>query len=205
VHERAKARNCSGRDLKLAQEIHDLRLAPFHRADKLAANDPIAIDDVGFRPLESTVEVAGFLVRITYRGKVYLVVFQELMVGIAVNVHTDSQDRDPLVLEALLKLHQRGHFLHTRRAPRSPEVEEYDLPVEVAQGDFAVGVLDCEVGRGSANSRWPGAAIATGQQNGEDDGQNRGASHKAIIPNSGYDGARSSIGAADGVGNCAGA
>jgi cellulose synthase/poly-beta-1,6-N-acetylglucosamine synthase-like glycosyltransferase len=77
--------------------------------------------------------------------------------------------------------------------------------VEVAQCDFAVGVLDREVGGGSADSRWPGAAIAAGQQNGKDDGENRGASHKAIIPNSGYGGARSSIGAADGVGNCAGA
>jgi len=77
--------------------------------------------------------------------------------------------------------------------------------VEVAQGDFAVGVLDRELGSGGADSRWPGAAIATGQQNGEDDGENRGASHKAIIPNSGYGGTRSSIGATDGVGNRAGA
>ena len=35
--------------------------------------------------------------------------------------------------------------------------------------------------------------------------ENAGASHKAIIPNSGYDGARSSIGDAGGVGDCAGA
>jgi hypothetical protein len=205
VHERAKARNCSGLDLELAQEIQDLGLAPLHRADKLPANDPVAIDDVGFRPLESAVEVAGFLVRITYGWEVYLVVFQELMVGIAVNVHTNSQDSYAFVFEALLQLHQRGHFLDTRRAPRSPEVEEYDLPVEVAQGDLAVGVLDRELGSGGADSRWPGAAIAAGQQNDKDDGENRGASHKAIIPNSGYGGARSSIGAADGVGNRAGA
>jgi hypothetical protein len=204
VHERAKARNCSGLDLQLAQEIDDLRLTPFHRADKLAPNDAIAIDNIGFRPLESTVEVAGFLVRITYGWEVYLVVFQELMVGIAINVHTNSQDSYALVLEALLQLHQRGHFLHTRRAPGSPEVEEYDLPVEVAQCDFAVGVLDRELGSGGADSRWPGAAIAAGQQNRKDE-ENGGASHKAIIPNSGDGGGRSSIGTADGVGNRAGA
>jgi hypothetical protein len=177
VHEWAKVPNCPGLDLKLAQEIHDLGLAPFHRADKLAANDPIAIDDVGLRPLESTVEVAGFLVRITYRWKVYLIVFQELMIGIAIDVYAHSEDSYPLVLEALLQLDQRRHFLNTRRAPRSPEVEEYDLSVEVAQGDFAVGVLDRELGRGGADSRWPGAAIAAGQQNRKDE-ENGGASHK---------------------------
>jgi hypothetical protein len=127
------------------------------------------------------------------------------MVGIAINVHTNSQDSYALVLEALLQLHKRRHFLHTRRAPRSPEVEEYDLPAEVAQGDLAVGVLDGELGSGGTDPRWPGAAIAAGQQNGKDNGDNGGASHKAIIPNSGDGGARSSIGAADGVGSRAGA
>ena len=117
------------------------------------------------------------------------------MVGIAVDVDADSEDGHALFLKALLQLHQRGHFLHARRAPRSPEVEEYDFPVEVAKSDFAVGVLDRELGSRCANSRRPRAAITARQQNCKDDGENRGASHTAIIPNSGYHGA------ADGDGN----
>jgi hypothetical protein len=77
--------------------------------------------------------------------------------------------------------------------------------MEIAERDRAVGVLDCEVGSCGANARRPGAAITAAEQNCENDEGNRGASHKAIIPNSAYDGARSSIGEAVCVGDRAGA
>ena len=71
-------RNRWGGGLKLAEEIHDFRLAPLHRPDEFAADDPIAVDDVGFGPLEGAIERAGLLVRVTHGRKVNLVVFQEL-------------------------------------------------------------------------------------------------------------------------------
>jgi hypothetical protein len=77
--------------------------------------------------------------------------------------------------------------------------------MEIAERDCTVGILDCEVGGCGANARRPGAAITAAEQKCENDQGNRGASHKAIIPNSAYDGARSSIEEAVGVGDRAGA
>src|ERR1700690_710459 len=109
-------------ELKLVQEIHDLGLAPFHGADELAAYDSVAIDNVGLGPFETAIKAAGLLVRIAHGQEVDFVVLQKLVIGIAVNIYADAHDSHTLVSEALLQLNQRGHLLHARRAPRSPEV-----------------------------------------------------------------------------------
>ena len=157
-----------GIQLKLAQEIHDLRLAPFNGTNKFAAHDAIAIDDVGLGPLEGTINRTGLLVRITHGQEVYLVVLQELVVSIAINIDADADDSYALILKALLQLHQRRHLLYAGRAPRSPKVQDHDFSVEFAKCDLAVGILDHKVGSSGANARRSGAAVAGCQQNCKD-------------------------------------
>ena len=151
--------------LKFIQEIHDLWLAPFDRPDELSANDPVAIDDIGLGPLETSIKRAGLLVRIAHRHKVDFVILQKLVISIAIDIDANPEHSHALVLEPLLQLHQGRHLLHARRAPSRPEVQDYDLAAKLAEGDLAVGVLDREVGSGGANARGPGAAIAAGKQN----------------------------------------
>jgi len=76
--------------LKLAQEIDDLGLVPFHRANKFAAHYAIAIDDVGFRPFKASVKIAGFLVGIADGGKVNFIIFEKLVISIAVDIYAYS-------------------------------------------------------------------------------------------------------------------
>jgi hypothetical protein len=58
--------------------------------------------------------------------------------------------------------------------------------LEIVKVDFAVGVLDGELGSGGPDVRWTRAAVAAGE---EDESENNGdASHKAIITNSADDG-----------------
>src|SRR5579863_4279541 len=97
------------------------------------------------------------------------------------------------------------HLFNAGSAPGGPKVQDYNLAVKVTESDLVVSILGSKFRRGSADARWPGAAIAAAQQNCGDGKENARASHKAIIPNSGYDGARFSIGAASGVGDRAGA
>src|SRR5271170_3432496 len=89
-------------DLELVQEVYDLRLAPFHGANELAADNAIAINDVGLGPLETAVNGTGFLVGIAHGREVYLIVFQELMIGIAINIDADPNDSYTFILKALL-------------------------------------------------------------------------------------------------------
>ena len=165
--------------LKFTQEIHDLRLAPFHRADEFAAHDAIAIDDVGLGPFEAAVEGARLLIRVAHGYEVDFVILQEFVIGVAVNVNTHSNNTYALILKALLQLHQGRHFFDTRRAPCRPKVQDYDLSVKVPERDRAVRVLDGEVRRSGADARRTGAAIAAGQKKRKKGEKNRRASHRA--------------------------
>ena len=78
--------------LKFTQEIHDLRLAPFYRTDEFAAHDTITIDDVGLGPLESAVDGARLLIRVAHGYEVDFVILQEFVIGVAVNVNTQSNN-----------------------------------------------------------------------------------------------------------------
>src|SRR5579863_1795193 len=88
--------------LKFTQEIHDLRLAPFHRADEFAAHDTIAIDDVGLGPFEAAVKGTRLLIRVAHGYEVDFVVFEKLVIGVAVNVNAHPNNTYTLILKALL-------------------------------------------------------------------------------------------------------
>ena len=76
--------------LKLTQEIHNLGLAPFDRANKFAAHNAVAIDDVGFGPFKTAVKITGLLVGIADGGKVNFIIFEKLVISIAVDIYAYS-------------------------------------------------------------------------------------------------------------------
>src|SRR4051812_32725750 len=69
--------------LQPAQIFHDLSLAPIHWADKLPADDPVAINDVGFRYFDGAVllrngsedALVGLLTGLAYREQINAVLF----------------------------------------------------------------------------------------------------------------------------------
>jgi hypothetical protein len=190
---------------ELAQKIHDLRLAPVHRADKLASDYSVAIDDIGLWNLESPIQPATFLVDVADGGEVNLVGGQEFVIRLAIGVPADPENHNALVLQPLLQLLERGRLFDAGRAVASPEVQHHDLAAKVGEANFAIGILNREVGSGGADVGGPGAAVTSRQQQGYDADQNRSLPHKVIIPNSAYAGVRYSIEPADRVGDHPGA
>jgi hypothetical protein len=196
-------------DLEFAQEIHDLGLAPVHGPDELAAQHPVAVDDVGFRELERAVKGVALLVSVSHREQVHFVVGKKPAVGAFVRVHADGQHFHPFGLHLLLHLHQRRHLIYARWTPRGPEIQDHNLAPQLVQADLAIGILNGEVRSGIANMWRPAATVASGPKryrgNQQEPNCGRGASHKAIITNSGYGGGKLSLGAASGFGHRSGA
>ena len=75
--------------LKLAEEVHDLRLIPIHRPDEFAADNPFLIDDVCLRKFERSIESVAFLSGVARREQIHSVVFQKLMVSAVIVVDAD--------------------------------------------------------------------------------------------------------------------
>src|SRR5690606_32154464 len=66
----------------------------------------------------------------------------------AAAVHREAEDGEALVAVLLVDALEAGHLEAARRAPGRPEVDEHDLPAQVAQRDRAsIQRLDAEVGR----------------------------------------------------------
>jgi len=173
--------------LELAKVIRDFGTGPLHGANEFAADYTAAINDVGFRPAEGAVQIAGLLGFVADGYHVHAIVFEKLVVGSIVGVDADGEHRDAFALQQRLHAHQRRCFGYTRRAPRRPEVQHYDLAAEPAERDGVVGILQGEVGSVRANAGRVIAAVASGeesnqgsQQSNRGDGKER-SSHTVII------------------------
>jgi glycosyltransferase involved in cell wall biosynthesis len=167
---------------ELVKKIHNFGLGPVHRANEFTPDNSIAINNIGLRVFESAVQAATLLVWIPHRQKINLVVFQEFVVRVRVHIDAHPDHAYPLVPEPLLKLHERRHFFHARRAPCSPKIEYQGSAPKIAQFNLAVRILDSEIRRGSADPGRPGAAVAAAQKN--EGKENSRPSHKAIINHS---------------------
>ena len=140
----------------------NLRIGPVRVADDLAADDALAVDDVGFRPAFSAEELGGGLAGIADRGEVDVAADQEAAVGVGIFVDADAKDGQvgPVVVE----IDQSRHLLNAWRAPCGPEVEHDDLAPVVGQMDGSGSVGDGEVGGWLVHQVGMRAAVATGRE-----------------------------------------
>ena len=151
---------------ELAQEIHNFRLLPIDRANKLASQHATAVDNVRLRKLERAIKIIALSLWIAHHEEINIVVSQKLVVCVLVHIDADRQHVHAFILHFLLHLNQRGHLLHARRAPGCPEIQHHNFAPQIAQAHLAIGILHREVWRWVAYARRPRGAIATGQQNG---------------------------------------
>ncbi len=150
--------------LQSPQKLHDLGLSPVDRSDELATYHSVPVDDIGLGNLDCTVKILALLRGIADGEQIHPVLFEKFVVRALILIHADSQHRDALVFHALLKNYQGRHFLHARGAPRRPEVQNDYLATQLAQRDFAVCILHCEIRGVGPDVARPRAAIAAGQQ-----------------------------------------
>ena len=152
------------RKLQFAQIVRDFRAAPIHRPDKLAPNDSVAVNDVGFRPAKCAVEPGRFLRFIPHRNHVDAVVFEELVVRRIVRVNTDGEHHYAFTFETSLHPYQRWGLFDTRRTPRRPKIQQHHLPAKLAERDFMVGILQREVRGIRTDARGMAPAVASDQR-----------------------------------------
>ena len=91
--------------LQLAQEFHYLGGGPVDGADEFAAEDALAVDDVGFGPAGGAVRGGYFLFGITDGHEIYAVQFEKAVVSVAVNVDAYAQNHNSFGLGAFLHGH----------------------------------------------------------------------------------------------------
>ena len=106
-------------------------------ADEFAADDAIAVDDVGFRGAGSIECGVGALREVEDGGDAGDVVIDEVLaVGVGVGVEADGEDDD--VGQAALEVDEGGELFEAGRAPAGPEIED---------DDFALGLILAEADR----------------------------------------------------------
>ena len=132
------------------------------RADDLAADEALTVDDVSLRPALGVIELCGGLGRVADRGQVHVMANEKTAVGVRVLIDADGEDSDvgPIVVQ----LEQRGHLHDAWRAPGSPEVEQYHAAPVAGQvnGSRAVGEIEIRgwlAGQGRVH-----ATVTTGHQ-----------------------------------------
>lgn len=129
--------------LETPQVVPDLRVGPVGCANKLAADNAVAVDDIGFRPHVGVKEACGTLIWIANRDQVNVAIADEVGVGAGVLIDTDSDNGDIRVFA--MELEKRRQFFHAGTAPGGPEVEQNDLAPIVGKMDGRVTVRDGKV------------------------------------------------------------
>jgi len=118
---------------------HHFGAGPILGADDFAVDASLAIDDVGFWVHGGAVVERNLLGGIAVGGKVEGVGGEEILVGGLVVIHADADDGGAEWRDLLLESVERGGFIHARRAPGGPEIQDHDLAAEVGEArGFAI-------------------------------------------------------------------
>ncbi len=173
--------------LQALQEGADLGIGPVGVADHFAANDAIAVDDVGLRPSVGAVHLGHGLVGIADSGQVDVEALEEALVSIGVLVDAHGEDGDVGAL--VMELDQGGSLLDAGSAPAGPEIEQNNLTLVTGKMDGVLAVGNRKIGGFFANMRGFGAAIAprpkdktrASQRQPESEGEKTGGAHIPII------------------------
>ena len=93
----------------------DFGVGPVGGADEFAADDSVAIDDVGFWPHVCVKEAGGGLAGVAHGDEIDVTIADEVGVGVGVLVDGDGKDDEVRIV--VVELQERGQFCHARSAP----------------------------------------------------------------------------------------
>jgi len=170
------------RQLEALEKGADFGIGPVLGTDELAADDALAVDDVGFRPHVRVEELGGSFIRVADGDQVNAAPGDEVAVGVGVFVDADGQDGE--VGLVVVQIEQGGQLHHARLAPGSPEVEQDDLAPVVGEVNGGRAIGDGEVrGRvaGLAGMRTAVAGRQQGQRQEENGDEETREPHILII------------------------
>lgn len=111
----------------------DLGVGPVSCSDEFAADEALAINDVGFRPHVGVEEFRRGLVGVADRDQIHMMAQDEAAVGAGIVVDADGQDGEVRVV--VVELQQRGQFFDAGGAFAPPEIQEHDFTAIVGQVD----------------------------------------------------------------------
>lgn len=138
----------------------NLRVGPVGVADDLAADNSLAIDDVGFRPALSLVEPGSVLVGVADAGQVDVMAREKAAVSGRIFIDADGEDSE--IGTIVLKLEESWNLLHAGWTPGGPEIEQDDAAAIAGEMNGGGSVGDCEIGGDFAGLAGMSAAIASG-------------------------------------------
>ena len=146
----------SGR-LQAVQIIADLGAGPVLGAHEFAADDAVAVDQIGFRPHVGVVELRRGSRWVAHSDEIDVVTDQEARIGGLVVVDADGEDGQAGHL--VVQFEERGQLLEAGGALTPPEVEQHDLAAIAGQMHGGGAVGDRKVGRGLVGLRGMRAAV----------------------------------------------
>jgi len=168
--------------LQVLEKGANFGAGPVLGADKLTANNALAIDDVGFRPHFSVEKFGCGLVGVAHRDEVDAAADEKAAIGIGIFVDADGEDGKAWLV--LVELEERGKFYDAGSAPGGPEVEQNHMAAIVGEVDGGLAVGDSEVGGFLAYLAGMYTAIAgrdERQRKEKNDGEKTKISHILII------------------------
>jgi hypothetical protein len=150
---------------EVLQVVDDFGGGPVLGADEFAANDAVAVDDVGFGGaggVEGSVGALGEVENGDDPGDV--VIHDVLAVGVGVGVEADGEDDN--VGHAALEVNEGGELFETGRAPAGPEIENDDfaLGLVLTEADGLRAVADDDGGGAFADLSGMAGAVAALEQ-----------------------------------------
>lgn len=169
--------------------VADFRIGPVGVADNFAANQALAVDDVGFRPAVGTVELCHLLVGVADGVQVDVVAIEEASVRTGIFVDADSEDGD--IRPVVVKLHESRGLLDAGWALTPPEVQEHDFATVIREADGVFAVTNGEIGSDAICIDRVRAAVATrekGECNQRSKGDEARKPHILIIRTGRYSG-----------------
>ena len=146
--------------------VDDVGVCPDLGSDELAAEDAVAVDDVGFGDLDGAVEGVDALVAVADGDEIDVVFGEEATVDGVVLIGADADDGD--LGESVLEIEEAGQFFDAGCAPGGPEIEDDDFSVKAGEVEPLDAVTDGEERCGFFEALRVVAAVAAG---GEREGQ----------------------------------
>ena len=160
--------------LEAFEVVHDLGAGPGLGADELAAEDAVAVDDVGFGDEGGAVEGVDALFAVADGDEIDVVAGEELAIDGVILVGADADDGELGHLS--LQVKEAGELFDAGGAPGGPEIEDDDAAAEAGEIDLLDAVADGEEGGGLLEvSGVVSAVAASGEEEGErEDGKHGG-------------------------------
>jgi len=146
--------------LEAIDEGADLGVRPVGVAYDLAADDALAVNDIGLGPALGVVELCGALGGVADGGEVHMAAEDEAAVGVGVFIDADAEDGE--IGTVVVELDEGRHLLDAGRAPGGPEVEQDNLAPVAGEMDGGGSIEDGEVGGRLVHLRRARAAITGG-------------------------------------------